>query len=618
MVHNKFPAWKNALIIITLLLGGFFALPNLFGSKPALQIIGRRNVTIDASVVHDVNEILKNNKIAFVSLRKEDKDILIKFNQEANQQQAKKLLKKNIGQRFVVADHLAPARPDWMEIFGANPMKLGLDLSGGVHLLIQVDTDSAIKARNESAATELRALLREQKIHYALVEANKKQGLVATFRNSEDAKRARELVRQMHDYNWNMTGMGTMQVMRGEFSESAIRDIKRYTIEQTLTILRSRVNELGVSEPLVQQEGESRVVVELPGVQNSAQAEDIIGRTATVKFYLVDEKVTPDMLAHGRVPPNNVVFKDAKGRPYALNRRPVLTGDAIVGAYADFGDQGAEVSLRVGGNLNRFTKITGQNIGRRMASVYTETRFDTEMVDGKSVRKKRVIQEVINAATIQAALGARFRITGLSDMGEARNLALLLRAGALSAPIYIVESRTIGPTLGQQNITMGMQAMLAGLGLVLVFMAIYYGIFGIIADIALVTNLVLLTAILSLFHAVLTLPGIAGIVLTLGMAVDANVLIFERIREEIRNKASIQAAIHAGYEKAFVTIVDANVTTFIAALVLFTIGTGPIKGFAVVLSIGLLTSIFTAVTVSRALINAIYGNRPLKRLPIGI
>lgn len=617
MVLNRFPAWKNILIVATLLLGLIYALPNVFGNDPAVQIMGRRGYRVDQNVVHRVTEVLNLKKIKRKSIQLKEREILVRFYTEKEQREAKALLKAELEAHYVVADNLAPARPAWMGWMGADPMKLGLDLSGGVHLLIQVDMETALKNREESYSSQLRTLLREQRVRYQAVSVLTNGDIQIRLRDQKGLQAAESLVaKELPDYQFQPVGQGF--VLQGAMTEAAKRDAERYTMEQTLTILRTRVNELGVSEPLVQQEGASRVVVELPGVQNSAQAEDIIGRTATVNFYLVDETADETLVARGQVPPGDVVFKDHQGRAFALKRQQVLTGESIVGANASFGDQGAEVVLRLGGNVSRFTKITAKNVGKRMASVYTETRFDTRIKDGKTVREKRLIQEVINAATIQSALGTQFRITGLNGMQEARNLALLLRAGALAAPIYIVESRTIGPTLGQENIDQGMQAMMIGLALILIFMAIYYRSFGLIANVALVANLVLLAAVLSLLHAVLTLPGIAGIVLTLGMAVDANVLIFERIREELRNGSSVQASISAGFDKAFITIVDANVTTFIAAIVLFTIGTGAIKGFAVVLSVGLLTSMYTGVTVSRALVNAIYGQRTLKSLPIGI
>ena len=500
-------------------------------------------------------------------------------------------------------------------------MSLGLDLRGGVHFLMEVDMDAAVDKAEERYISELRSFLRENKVRYKTITRNKPSGLLIRFKDDNERNKGQSLIeKNLLDLNIispdaNETEFSLIITIKDE----VLRETQRLALQQNITTLRKRVNELGVAEPVIQRQGLKRVVVQLPGVQDTARAKAILGATATLEFRLVDEKHEPQEAVNGRVPAGSKLYYERNGQPILLKKQVMLTGDSIINAASgiDTLTGGPDVTITLDGRgAKRMSRGTRDNVGKRLAVVFMEYKMETIEMNGEFVKEKETIEEVINAAVIQEQLGKRFHITGLDSSEEAKNLALLLRAGALAAPIYIIEERTVGPSLGQDNIDKGFDSVAIGFVLVLIFMAIYYKIFGLFADIALGLNLVLIVAMLSLLQATLTLPGIAGIVLTVGMAVDANVLIFERIREEIRNGNSPQASIHSGYEKAFSTIADANITTLIAALMLFSFGTGPIQGFAVTLSLGIISSMFTAIMVTRGLANLIYGGRNLKKLTI--
>ena len=616
---NRYPLWKHLLILAVLAVGVVYALPNLYGEDPALQISSTRG-PMDEGVRARVEAALKEAGLPYESVTLEGERLLVRLHDSETQLRARDLLVQRLGGRYVVALNLAPATPAWLRALGALPMYLGLDLRGGVHFLMEVDMEAAVRQALERYVDELRVLLRSKKVRYLTI-AREGDAVKLRFRSPEARERAIRLIRkQFPRLVLEPLEGADGHPLVARLSEEELREIRKLALEQNITTLRNRVNELGVAEPVIQQQGQSRIVVQLPGVQDTARAKEILGATATLEFRQVDEEHDPlEAERSGRVPPGSRLYRERDGRPILLKKRVIITGDYIINAASgiDQRDGSPNVSITLdskGGKImHRFTK---ENVGRLMAVVFIENKVETRLVDGKPVKVRKRIEEVINVARIREPFGKRFQITGLDSTREARNLALLLRAGALAAPIEIVEERTVGPSLGRENVEQGKRSVMVGFVLVLVFMAVYYRAFGLIADVALFFNLVLIVAVLSMLQATLTLPGIAGIVLTVGMAVDANVLIFERIREELRAGNTPQAAIHAGYEKAFSTIADANITTLIAAVVLFSLGTGPIKGFAVTLSIGILTSMFTAIMGTRALVNLIFGGRRLKALPI--
>jgi len=577
---------------------------------------------VNPALSDQVKQILDSNQFAYKTVELSSDHILVRLKNADSQLQAKDAVKLALGDNYIVALNLAPATPAWLTALGATPIKLGLDLRGGVHFLMEVDIDSAIKKREESYADEIRGQLRNEKLRYTSVGLLRQGGLTIM---SRDAQTRTDILNYLETNFPQLTFSEASNPTADNFvinaqlstSERALAD--DYVMDQSLTTLRNRVNELGVAEALVQRQGSNRIIVQLPGVQDTARAKEIIGKIATLEFLMVDNDVNVQSAVNGNLPIGTKIVYDEQNRPYVLDDKVILSGDSIIGASSGTDDYGRPaVFVRVGGNTTTFQQLTQQNIGKQMASVYIETRVDDVMVNGEKRRVKTTKEEAISVATIQSGLGNSFQITGVGSIDEARNLALLLRAGALPATIDFVEERTVGPSLGLENIEMGVRSVIVGLVCVLAFMAVYYHLFGLFANIALVANLILLLALLSLIGATLTLPGIAGIVLTLGMAVDGNVLIDERIREEFRNGTPPQASINAGYEKALVTILDANITTLIAALALFSLGSGPIKGFAVTLSVGLLTSVFTGVMVSRMLVNYWYGGRNVKKLSIGI
>lgn len=621
---NRYPSWKYILILIVIIVGILYALPNLYGSSPALQI-SASSATAEVSELTElqVNIALDDADIESVSMELGDGRLTIRFADEETQLRAKDILQTELGRSHVIALNLAPDTPDWLRSLGAEPMFLGLDLRGGVHFLMEVDMEAAVQASEERYVSDIRTLLRENKVRYKTITRNDEGGLLIRYRDEVQKIDGERLIRDnFRDLDVVDTASKTeieSPQTRLILNPDVVKETEKNALQQNITILRKRVNELGVAEPVIQQQGLKRIVVQLPGVQDTARAKEILGATATLEFRLVDDDHSVQDAINGPVPAGSRLYDNRDGGKILLKKRVMLTGDYIIDAASGIDQQsgGPDVSITLDGKgAKAMSNATRDNVGRRMAVVFIETKTETVEEDGKMVKKKLKIEEVINAATIREQLGKRFHITGIGSTMEARNLALLLRAGALAAPIEIVEERTVGPSLGKDNIAKGFNSVAIGFILVLIFMAIYYRVYGLFADVALTLNLVLIVSLLSLLQATLTLPGIAGIVLTVGMAVDANVLIFERIREEIRNGNSPQASIHAGYEKAFSTIMDANITTLIAALVLFSFGAGPIKGFAVTLSLGIMCSMFTAIMVTRALVNLTYGGRKLDKLRI--
>ncbi len=627
-MHNHYPWWKWLIIALVIVPGLFYALPNLFGDDPGIQIRGSRGTSLSSADFKRVKSVL-DGSIELRSAILDDKGINLTFVSPDDQLKARDLLEVELGNRYTIALTLLSAAPDLFARIGSKPMYLGLDLRGGVHFLMEVDMESVIRRAEERYVADLRAALRNEKLRYKEVRRQPGGAISIRLRNPGDLEAAVRTVKQQ------FPGLDIQQVedsgeqqLRGTLSPSETQDLSEFALTQNITALRNRIDELGVAEPVVQRQGERRIVVQLPGVQDTARAKRILGRTATLEMMLVDEEHSLDAAVGGKVPPASKLYRMRDDRPILLKKRVIYSGENIVDAAASIDTQsgGPIVSISldaVGARINQ--RITGDNIGKRMAVVYIELRStaktdaDGRLVigdDGKALRIKERIEEVITAPVIRDQLGKRFQIEGLDSVNEARDLALLLRAGALAAPVEIIEERTVGPSLGKANIDQGFRSVIVGFVLVLVFMFLYYRAFGLFANVALALNLVLIVAVLSLFQATLTLPGVAGIVLTVGMAVDANVLIFERIREEIRNGNSPQASIHLGYDRALSTIVDANITTLIAAVVLFNFGTGPIKGFAVTLSIGILTSMFTAIMVTRGLVNLLYGGKRVKSLAI--
>jgi len=624
---NQTEWWRYLVVTVVVAVGIFYAMPNLFGSDPGIQIRGARGLSLDSNLLGRVETILNGNDLEFKSLSQDENNIKIHFDETAIQLKSKKLLEAELGNAYSLALTLLPNAPDWMSDIGALPMYLGLDLRGGVHFLLQVDMDSAIQRQIQNSVDGIRSALREERIRYRRIVANEDGTILADIRNPEQREEAAEILEQdfqEFEIENAATDEGALLIsLRSE----RIDEIREAALEQNRVALRNRVDQLGVAEPIVQQQGSDRIIVQLPGVQDTARAKEILGRAATLEMRMVDEQNNAAALEAGQSPPGSRLYRFRDGRRILLEKRVIYSGDNIIDAAASLDQNGGPiVSITLDSTAATInSRITGENIGNRMAVVYQEivsrTRTDDDgnpVLDDQGLPERVTdrIEEVLTAPVIRAQLGKRYQIEGIGSINEARDLALMLRAGALAAPVEIIEERTVGPSLGQANIDQGMLSIIVGLTLVMIFMIMYYRIFGVVALIALSLNLVLIVSVLSLLQATLTLPGVAGIVLTVGMAVDANVLIFERIREEIRNGNTPQASIHLGYDRALSTIVDANITTLIAALVLFNFGTGPIKGFAVTLSIGILTSMFTAILLSRVIVNGIYGGRIVKRLSI--
>lgn len=618
---NKYPLWKYLLIVAVLAVSLVYSAPNLYPDDPAIQVSGASSAqTIAQADLDRVSKALNDAgiEVKASSVGEQGRNGLLRLTKQGDQLPAKDIVRKALGDNYVVALNLAQTTPDWLRSLGASPMKLGLDLSGGVHFLLEVDMDKALDVRRQVYEGELKSLLRKERVRYRSMP---QQGgaIQLGFADSATLEKAQQLIRKdFNDFELNAQERGGQQVLRVTMTAAKIAEIREYSIRQNLTTVRNRVNELGVAEPLVQRQGANRIVVELPGVQDTAEAKRILGKTANLEFRLAADPNAP------RGTTEQFGFREEGRPPVQLERELIITGDQVTDAQASFDENGRpQVNIRLDGHggdlMNRATR---SNVGRSMAVIFIEqrpqTRYVKQMVDGVEqevqVDSFKEEKQIISLATIQSPLGSQFRITGLNGQGESSELALLLRAGGLAAPMYFAEERTIGPSLGAENIVKGIESTEWAMIFVSLFMIAIYRFFGVLATVALAFNLVLLVGLMSVIGATLTLPGIAGIVLTLGMAVDANVLIYSRIREELKNGLSVQRAIHEGFDRAYTAIIDSNLTTLLVGAILFGLGTGPIKGFAVTLSIGIITSMFTAIMFTRGMVNLIFGGRNFKKL----
>ncbi len=618
---NRYPLWKNLFITLIVAMGFYYAAPNLYAPDPALQIGGSSGAQgINERLMERASEALSEAGIGHFGEEVQDsgKTGLIRLESREQQLKAQAILQRALGDGYIVALNLAPTTPDWLVSGGAQPMKLGLDLSGGVHFKLEVDVNAATDRKLEQYENGIKRRLREERIRGRIALEGTRIGM--TFRSVEDREAARAEVRDLYPELLLDRVDEDIPQLFAEVMETTIAEVVEYAVAQNLTTLRNRVNELGVSEPLVQRQGKNRIVVELPGIQDTAEAKRILGKVANLEFRLVAEANAP-LSERQRF---DYRGETRQGMTEWLERDIIITGERVSNAAASF-DQNGQPNVQItldgeGGML--MSRATRANVKRRMGVLFIERKYRTSYETDENgetvvIRDPYDEKKVLTAPVIQSALGAQFQITGLDSPAESSELALMLRAGALAAPISFVEERTVGPSLGAENIELGVKSLQLGLALVVLFMMVYYRIFGVIAVVALTANLVLLVAVMSLLSATLTLPGIAGIVLTVGMAVDANVLIFARIREELVAGTSNQQAIHSGFERAVTTILDANITTLIVAIILYAVGTGPIKGFAVTLSVGIITSMFTAIMGTRALVNLSYGGRRVERLSIG-
>lgn len=603
------------MVIFVVVIGILYALPNLYGEDPAVQVSGTRGQLATEQTLSDVRQVLEQNKLPIKSIALENGSILAKFTSTDEQLLAKDKILEKLGDNYSVALNLAPATPTWLTDIGAGPMKLGLDLRGGVRFLMEVDLKSVLAKQQEQLQDSLRTELRKEKFVYKAIQSSENYSTVITLADNISPSDVVRVLKRKHA-NWDVVSNG--QNVTLTLSENELTRLRKSAVEQNITILRKRVNELGVAEPVVQQQGEDRIVVELPGVQDTARAKEILGATATLEFRMVNQTANLAAAENGMVPSDSELQHDRNGTPVVVYRKTILGGEHITDANSgndEYGRPQVNISLdSEGGNM--MSEATKTAIGKPMATVYSEYKDSGKKDEnGKAILTKH--EEVINVATIQSRLGNTFRITGINSPAEAQNLSVLLRSGALIAPIQIVEERTIGPSLGAQNIEQGMQASFWGLLIVVLFMALYYRKFGLIANLALVANIVILVGLMSLIPgATLSMPGIAGIVLSVGMSVDANVLIFERIKEELRNGRSVQQAINEGYSGAFSSIFDANLTTILTAVILYAVGSGPVKGFAITLSLGVAISMFTAITGTRAVVNFLYGGKRISKLSI--
>lgn len=613
---NRFPLWKNLMVIFWVAIGILYALPNLYGEDPAVQVSGTRGQQADNATYQAIQSLLQKNNLAVESSNLTDGTILVRFKTTDEQLLARDIIAEALGNNYSVALNLAPATPAWLTSVGGEPMKLGLDLRGGVRFLMQVDMTAAFEKIESQRQDTLRTELRQANIRYTDISSGDNFTTLVSLLDNTQLEEAQSVLRRV-DPTWVVTEANNRLVIG--LTDNEIAQIREHAIEQNLMILRKRVDELGVAEPVVQRQGTERIVIELPGVQDTARAKEILGATATLEFRMVNQNANLDAAARGLVPADSEVKLDRDGRPVVLYRRAILGGEHITGASFGMDSTTGRPEVNIvldseGGN--KMSAATRSAVGRPMATLYSEYKDSGRVDDNGNVILARH-DEVINVATIQDRLANRFRITGINSAAEAQNLAVLLRSGALIAPIKIVQERTIGPSLGAQNIAQGIEASLWGLGIVILFMMVVYRFFGMIANIALVMNIVLLVGLMSLLPgATLTMPGIAGIVLAVGMSVDANVLIFERIKEEIRNGRNVQQAIDEGYKGAFSSILDANLTTIMTAIILYAVGTGPVKGFAITLSLGVAISMFTAITGTRMIVNLLYGGKRVSKLSI--
>ena len=614
---NRYPLWKNLMVILVVAIGILYSLPNIYGEDPAVQISGTRGQQATTQTLTEVQDVLKANKLTVKSISLAEGSILARFTNTNDQLLAKDKIAEKLGNNYSTALNLAPATPAWFSSIGANPMKWGLDLRGGVRFLMEVDMNSALQKRQEQLQDTLRGELRKEKIKFNGIKNDDDFGTLITLDDPEQLSKAARIIRQQHP-TLTVTESGDNQLSLS-LSAAALNEARDLAIEQNLTILRKRVSELGVAEAVIQRQGAERIVIELPGVQDTARAKEILGATATLEFRIVNTKVTPEAVSRGMLPSDTEIKYDRQGQAVALFKKTELGGEHIINASSGLDQQSGTPQVSVtldseGGEM--MSQTTKKNYKQPMATLYVEYKDNGKKdANGKTVLEKH--EEVINVATINGRFSSNFQITGVGSTAEAQNLAMLLKSGALIAPVQIVEERTIGPSLGAQNVEQGIDASFWGLIAVIIFMLFFYKVFGIIASFALVINIVLLVGLMSILPgATLTMPGIAGIVLTLGMSVDANVLIFERIKEEIRNGRPIQQAINEGYNGAFTSIFDANLTTILTAIILYAVGTGPIQGFAVTLALGVAISMFTAITGTRAIVNALYGGKRLEKLSI--
>ncbi len=616
-MQNHFPLWKNILILIIFLVSIIYALPNLYGDDPSVQVssaVASAKLTQEQS--SKIETAIKATGVAIKAFEFKDNQVLARFTNTDEQMKVADSLRDNLGDNYTVALNLAPTTPNWLRALGADAMYLGLDLRGGVHFLLEVDMDAAVKQAEERYVDDVRLALRAEKVHYQSVA--KDNGYIKVIMKTADEKAAVMTVLNKDFRTLDVTEPPAEEQIWLKLSDLEIKEIKKFAVAQNMTTLRNRVNELGVAEPVIQQQGDNRIVIQLPGVQDTTRAKEILGTTATLEYRLVDTEHDVQQAVSGHIPVGSRLYHDKNGGPILLDKRVIVTGDQIVDAASNVDEDGRpSVSVTLNGvGATKMGNLTKVSVGKPMAVVFIEYKNETQVVNGEKVRHKEKVEKVINVATIQGVFSKRFQTTGLDSPQEARNLSLLLRAGALAAPVDMVEERTVGPSLGQDNIDKGVLSFVVGFVLVVLFMAVYYRLFGIVANAALAFNVVIVVAILSMLQATLTLPGIAGIILTVGMSVDANVLIFERIKEELKNGNTAQSAIFAGYDKAFGTILDSHFTNFVVAVVLFAFGTGSIKGFAVTLIIGILSSMFTAITGTRMVINWVYGNHRVDKLSI--
>ncbi|MCX7067721.1 MAG: protein translocase subunit SecD [Methylococcales bacterium] len=616
-MQNHFPLWKNILVLTIFLISLIYALPNLYGDDPSVQV-SSANATakLTDDQAKQIEAAIKTAGVTPKAFEFNNSQVLARFTNTDEQMKVADSLRENLGDNYTVALNLAPTTPSWLRALGADAMYLGLDLRGGVHFLLEVDMDAAVKQAEERYVDDVRLALRAEKVHYQSVA--KDNGYIKVIMKTAEEK-ADVLKVVKKDFRvLDITEPPASEQIWLKISDLEVKEIKKFAVAQNMTTLRNRVNELGVAEPVIQQQGENRIVIQLPGVQDTTRAKEILGTTATLEYRLVDMEHDVQQAIEGHVPVGSRLYYEKNGTPHLLDRRVIVTGDQIVDAASNVDDNGRPaVSVTLNGiGATKMGNLTKVSVGKPMAVVFIEYKNETKVVNGEKVRHKEKVEKIINVATIQGVFSKRFQTTGLDSPQEARNLALLLRAGALAAPVDMVEERTVGPSLGQDNINKGILSFVVGFALVVLFMAVYYRLFGIIANLALAFNVVIVVAILSMLQATLTLPGIAGIILTVGMSVDANVLIFERVKEELRNGNAAQSAIFIGYDKAFGTILDSHFTNFVVAVVLFAFGTGSVKGFAVTLIIGILSSMFTAITGTRMVINWVYGNRRVDKLSI--
>ena len=613
---NQYPTWKNLLVLVSVLIGIGFALPNFYGEDPALMIAKENGLTFSQAEIEEIDKFLTDDGSLFRTIEEKDGDVLIRFDNVEDQIQASDKVRAFLGRFSTVALTFAPNVPGFIDAMDMKPMSLGLDLRGGVYFQFQVDLNAAVQQRLDQYVTDINKELIDQRIRRTI----RKEGnsIRIELVNPDDFNATRRIVRELDNLlAFENVSTQSQTAVLVTMTDDQVKQRRDFAIQQNILTMRNRVNELGVAEPIIQRQGLDRIVVQLPGVQDPTQAERILGATATLEFRLVCENENAfEAQEKGRAPIGCELFNDRVGNPVLLKKKAIVTGNQLIDASQSFSQGRPAVSIRLDSKGSKsMLETTKKNLNKPMAVLFVQQRQETSEQDGSFVNRTILDKEVINIATIRGVFSSQFEITGLTVF-ESKDLAILLRAGALAAPIFKIEEKTVGPSLGQDNIDKGFAAILYGLIAVIIFMVMWYKGFGLIANIGLMVNLTFIVAILSMLQASLTLPGIAGIVLTVGMAVDANVLIFERIREEINNGNSPQASITAGYKKAFATITDANVTTLIASLVLFTFGTGPIKGFAITLSIGILTSLFTAIIASRALVNLIYGGKTIEKLRI--